>query len=66
MNSNTLWDFANTNAAGTMSKRMKWRDLAEYELLLPPKQEQAKLAELLWAIHQLIENEQETLQKYLN
>ena len=37
MNSNALWDFANSNAAGTMSKRVKWRDLAEYEFLLPPK-----------------------------
>jgi len=64
MNSNTLWDFANSNAAGTMSKRVKWRDLAEYEFLLPPKQEQAKLAELLWAMDEVIEYELKILQKY--
>ena len=55
LNSNALWDYANSNAAGTMSKRVKWRDLAEYEFLLPPKDEQAKLAELLWAMDDVIE-----------
>lgn len=57
MNSNALWDFANSNAAGTMSKRVKWRDLAEYEFLLPPKDQQAQLAELLWAMNEVIEKE---------
>ena len=56
MNSNALWDFANSNAAGTMSKRVKWRDLAEYEFLLPPKDQQVKLAELLWAMDEVVEN----------
>ncbi len=55
MNSNALWDYANSNAAGTMSKRVKWRDLAEYEFLLPPKKQQAQLADLLWTMHDVIE-----------
>ncbi|MDM8549895.1 restriction endonuclease subunit S [Desulfobacterales bacterium HSG2] len=55
VNSNSLWDFANSNAAGTMSKRVKWRDLAEYEFLLPPKDQQAQLAELLWATDAVVE-----------
>ena len=59
MNTNSLWDYANSNAAGTMSKRVKWRDLAEYEFLLPPKSEQARLAELLWALDEVIEKEKE-------
>jgi len=61
MNSNTLWDYANSNAAGTMSKRVKWRDLEEYEFLLPPKDQQAQLAELLWAMDEMIEREKEML-----
>lgn len=61
MNSNALWDFANSNAAGTMSKRVKWRDLAEYEFLLPPKDQQAQLAKLLWAMDEVIEKNEETL-----
>ena len=57
LNSGALWDYANSNAAGTMSKRVKWRDLAEYEFLLPPKDQQAKLAELLWAMDEVIESD---------
>jgi type I restriction enzyme S subunit len=63
LNSDALWDYANSNAAGTMSKRVKWRDLAEYEFLLPPKDQQAKLAELLWAMDEVIENELILLKK---
>jgi len=63
MNSNSIWDYANSNAAGTMSKRVKWRDLAEYEFLLPPKAEQARLTELLWALDEVIEKEKEVLVK---
>jgi len=63
MNSNTVWDFANENAAGTMSKRVKWRDLAEYEFLLPSKDQQAQLAELLWAMDVVIEREREVLER---
>jgi type I restriction enzyme S subunit len=63
MNSNALWDYANSNAAGTMSKRVKWRDLAEYEILLPPKDQQAQLAKLLWAIDEVIEKEKEVSEK---
>ena len=50
MNSNALWDYANANAAGTMSKRVKWRDLANYEFLLPPIEQQIEIADLLWAM----------------
>ena len=62
MNSNALWDYANSNAAGTMSKRVKWRDLAEYEFLLPPKDQQARLAELLWTMDDVIETNIEKLE----
>jgi type I restriction enzyme, S subunit len=57
VNSNKLWDYANSNAAGTMSKRVKWRDLAEYRVLLPPKDQQSKISDLFWAINICIEKE---------
>lgn len=63
MNSIALWDFANENAAGTMSQRVKWRDLANYEFLLPPKSEQARMAELLWAMDEVIEERREIKEK---
>lgn len=55
LNSDKLWDYANANAAGTMSKRVKWRDLGNYKFLLPPKDQQAKLAELLWTADGVVE-----------
>ena len=66
VNSDALWDFANSNAAGTMSKRVKWRDLANYEFLLPPKDQQAQLAELLWAMDEVIERERDNLDKIVS
>lgn len=62
-NSNAVWNFANENAAGTMSHRVKWRDLANYEFLLPPKDQQAQLAELLWAMDEVIERERAVLER---
>jgi len=63
VNSTALWEYANSNAAGTMSKRVKWRDLAEYQFLLPPKDQQAKIAKLLWAMDDVVEKEKEVLEK---
>jgi type I restriction enzyme S subunit len=34
---------------GSTNPHCRWRDVANYEFLLPPKDQQAKLAELLWA-----------------
>jgi len=49
LNTDALWNYAIANAAGSMSKRVKWRDLAEYEFALPPKDEQRRIADILWA-----------------
>ena len=46
MNTVEFWDFAIANAAGTMSKRVKWRDLATYILELPDLKIQEKILEL--------------------
>ena len=63
VNSNLTVDFANSNAAGTMSKRVKWKDSANYEFLLPPKDQQAEIAELLWAFDSSIEQMQSFLEE---
>lgn len=54
-NSESLWYYANSYAAGTMSKRVKWRDLAKYSFKLPPLDEQKRLADLLWSVDEVIE-----------
>lgn len=63
VNSEKLWTYAISNAEGTMSKRVKWRDLANYEFLLPPKEQQVELAELLWAMDTVIEKDLEVLER---
>lgn len=57
LNSPSLWKYVVANASGSITRRIKWKDLANYEFLLPPKDQQAKLAELLWAIDEVIERE---------
>ena len=44
-----LFDFAVENSAGSLSPRVKWKDLSRFEFGLPPMKEQEQLAELLWA-----------------
>ena len=44
-----LFDFAVENSAGSLSPRVKWKDLSRFEFDLPPMEEQERLAELLWA-----------------
>lgn len=43
-------------SAGSLSPRTKWKDLAEYEFALPPLNEQRRIAELLRAADEAVEN----------
>ncbi|WP_421894080.1 restriction endonuclease subunit S [Marinoscillum sp.] len=52
-----FFDYAVKHSAGGLSPRVKFKDLANYEFLLPPKDQQAQLAELLWAMDEVIEGE---------
>ena len=53
LNSINFWDYANTNADGTMSKRLSPAILLEYAFDLPPLQDQKVLAEKLWAAYEV-------------
>ncbi len=64
-NSESLWHYANSYAAGTMSKRVKWRDLAKYSFKLPPLDEQKRLADLLWSVDKTITAYEELLSQEL-
>lgn len=48
-------------SVGGLSPTINWGDLKHQEFLLPPKDQQAELAELLWAMDELIEREKEVL-----
>ena len=58
-----FFDYAIKHSAGGLSPRVKFKDLANYEFLLPPKDQQAKLAELLWTMDELIEKEKEVFKQ---
>lgn len=58
-----FFDFAIKNSAGSLSPRVKFKDLAEHEFLLPPKEEQTKLAKLLWAADNVVEKDKALLEK---
>lgn len=49
-------------SAGSLSPRTKFKELADYEFLLPPKPEQKRLAALLWAADEITEKEKMELQ----
>lgn len=50
-------------SAGSLSPRTKFKDLADYEFLLPPKAEQKRLAELLWVADEVVEKEKREREK---
>ena len=52
--SDSFFEHALGTSAGSLSPRTKWTLLKEYEFPLPPKEEQKKLAEILWAAEKTI------------
>ena len=44
-------------SVGSLSPTINWGTLKHQEFLLPPKDQQAKLAELLWAMDEVVEKE---------
>ena len=50
-----FFDFAIQGSAGSLSPRVKWAHLADYEFSLPTLSRQRELADLLWAANDLKE-----------
>lgn len=59
-----FFDYAVKHSAGGLSPRVKFKDLANYEFLLPPKAQQVELANLLWAMDDVIEKDLKVLESY--
>jgi type I restriction enzyme, S subunit len=55
ISSDRFFDYAVQTSAGSLSPRTKFQDLAKFEFLIPPRNQQAKLAALLWAANDVIE-----------
>lgn len=52
-------------SVGGLSPTINWGDLKHQEFLLPPKEQQAQLAELLWAMDDVIEKEMIVMEKII-
>lgn len=50
-------------SVGGLSPTINWSDLKHQDFLLPPKEKQAELAELLWAMDNVIEKDLEVLER---
>lgn len=56
-------DMAITISVGGLSPTINWKDISKQEFLLPPKAEQKRLAELLWAADEVVEKEKREKEK---
>ncbi len=54
VNNDKFFDYAIEHSAGGLSPRVKFKDLADYKVLLPSTKHQNELAELLYALNNLI------------
>jgi type I restriction enzyme, S subunit len=53
--SDRFFEYAISTSAGSLSPRTNWSHLAAYEFLLPPPDEQQRIAEILWAAEDVLE-----------
>ena len=54
LNTTKLWDYAISKSVGSVSKRIKWEDLAKFTFLLPPKKLQEKILSSFLTLEELI------------
>ncbi len=59
--SDSFFEYAVSESAGSLSPRVKWKHLAEYELSLPDENTQRKIAELMQAFDKSIETKKHLL-----
>lgn len=59
MQTDTFNNYVNANAAGTMSKYLKWPAMAQFKFKLPPKDEQEKILSLFLTLEKQIEQTEE-------
>lgn len=56
VNNDNFFDHAITHSAGGLSPRVKFKDLARLEFLIPNKKMQEQYSELLWSMDNLVES----------
>lgn len=61
--SESFYAHTTSSIIGSTNPHCRWRDVAKYEFLLPPKTQQVELAELLWAMDEVLQKELATLDR---
>lgn len=63
--SEMFWERAIQISVGSLSPTINWKALKQQEFMLPPKEHQMELAELLWAVDKVIESHRSTHSKLM-
>lgn len=63
VNNDNFFDHAITHSAGGLSPRVKFKDLAKLEILVPNKDLQEQYSELLWSMDNVIESDIRLLER---
>lgn len=66
MLSDTFTEHSVRNSKGSVNPYINYKDIAQFQFLLPPKDQQARLAELLWAGDAVVEGYGRLLTKLLD
>ena len=53
--SKRIWEYVVQHAKGSLTRRIKWRELVEFEFDLPPLDQQRHIAEVLWAVDEALQ-----------
>lgn len=61
--SDGFFNHAFDTSTGSRSPRTRWQDLANYEFPLPPRDEQRRIAEILWSADDVVERYKLALQE---
>lgn len=61
--SEKFWERAIEISVGSLSPTINWKAIAKQEFLLPPKDQQVKIAELLWTMDEVVERENEVFKQ---
>jgi type I restriction enzyme S subunit len=51
------------NSKGSVNPYVNWKDIASYEFALPPKEEQRRIAEILWAADEVVVKWESSIQQ---
>jgi len=59
LNSRLVWEFIISNASGSITRRIKWPELSQFEIPLPPPEEQKQITALFQSVETAMENVEE-------